>query len=141
MSKKHKSRIIAPQPEKGTRISAQDSQDYNEKPPIFSLERLQAGDYCLQSLDQSGKAAFAESIFRRRTLKWKEIISAPRHGLGCEKIAKTSIKTALPNFITDDVDHFLALRFHGQKPMVGIRIKDIFYVLWFDHNFSVYPHS
>jgi len=141
MSKKRSARIKAPEPDKGARLSATDSPDYNEKPPIFSLERLQAGDYCLQSLDQSGKAAFAEAIFRRRSLQWKEIISTDRHGLGCEKIARSSIKAAIPKFITEDVDHFLALRFHGKKPMVGIRIKDVFYVLWFDHNFSVYPHS
>jgi hypothetical protein len=135
-------RIIAPPPEKGLRFSAQESStDYNQRPPIFSLERLQGGTYCLESLDQEGKAAFADAIFKRRKLSWNEIISSPRHGLGCEKISRASITAAIPPCITPDVDHFLALRFHGKKPMVGIRSKDVFYVLWFDHNYSVYPHS
>lgn len=135
-------KIIAPKPEKGVRFSAQENQvDYNKSPPIFSLERLQGGDYCLQSLVQEGKAAFAEAIFKRRSLSWSDVITSDRHGLGCEKIARTAIKAPIPKFITPEVDHFLALRFHGKKPMVGFRKKDIFYVLWFDHNFSVYPHS
>lgn len=115
--------------------------NYEDKPPIFSLERLQNGEYCLQKLDTDGKANFAEAIFKRKELKWKDIKQCPKHGLGFEKIAKTSIKAPMPKFITPDVDHFLAFRFYGKRPMVGYRINDIFYVLWFDKNFTLYDHD
>lgn len=138
MGKRIKSLI----PKATASISAKDTKiNYDEKPPVFSLERLQNGNYCLQELDKEGKASFAEAIFRRKDKKWKEIKQMPKHGLGFEKIAKTSINAPIPRFITDDVDNLLAFRFHGKRPMVGYRQNDIFYVLWFDKDFSLYDHG
>lgn len=128
-------------PTKGARLAAIDPVDYEKTPPLFSLERIQAGDYCFSSMSTDCKAFFGDAIFRRRTLTWSEIKQAGRHGLGFEKIAKSSIKAPIPAFIKDDVDHFLAFRFNGMRPMVGFRQRDIFYVLWFDHNFTLYPHG
>jgi hypothetical protein len=107
----------------------------------FSLERLMPGHYCFSNLEQKDKAAFAESIFKRRNIPWKEIKNLPRHGLGIEKISKSSLKTTLPKNITEDFKYFLAFRFSGKKPMVGYRVHEIFYVLWFDHDFTLYEHS
>lgn len=135
-------RINPPKACKGDRISANETTvNYDEHPPIFSLERLQGGKFCLQSLDQDGKANFAEAIFRRKNQTWKSIKGMPKHGLGFEKISVSSIKAAIPPFITPDVEHFLAFRFHGKKPMVGYRKNDIFYVLWFDNSFTLYDHG
>jgi hypothetical protein len=64
-----------------------------------------------------------------------------RHKLGTEKIAKKIIKNApLPKFITDDFEYFLAFRYNGYCPMVGYRQRDVFFVLWFDHDFTLYSH-
>ena len=98
------------------------------------------GKYCFSNLHQKDKAAFAESIFKRRNIPWNNIKYLPRHGLGIEKISKSSLKTALPKNITADFDDFMAFRFSGKKPMVGYRIHDLFYVLWFDHDFTLYNH-
>ncbi|MBL0460841.1 MULTISPECIES: hypothetical protein [Aeromonas] len=133
--------IKLPKEKTDGKISAQDpSVNYDEHPPIFSLERLQSGNFCLQTLDQEGKANFAEAIFRRKGMMWKDIKQMPKHGLGFEKISKTAIHAAIPNFITPDVDHFLAFRYHGKRAMVGYRKNDIFYVLWFDSVFTLYSH-
>lgn len=115
--------------------------NFDSKPPVFSLEKIVNSKYCLSQLNQEDKASFADAIFRRKNLPWIEIKKADRHGLGTEKIARGSIKAEIPKFITDDVDHFLAFRFHGKKPMVGYRNRDIFYVLWFDHDFTLYDHE
>lgn len=114
--------------------------NYDEHKILFSLERIQAGNYCFSSLNKDQKAAFADSIYKRKDLTWKEIKQLPRHGLGFEKIAANSIKPPKPAFLTEDVEYVLAFRFHGKSPMIGHRVKDIFYVLWFDHNFTVYKH-
>ncbi|CAG9932194.1 hypothetical protein [Candidatus Nitrotoga arctica] len=114
--------------------------NYDQKPPIFSLEKLALGKYCLSGLDQEHKAKFADAVFRRKNLPWIDIKNADKHALGTEKIARKSIKAPMPKFITEDVDHFIALRFHGMKPMVGYRTRDIFYVLWFDSDFTLYNH-
>jgi hypothetical protein len=135
-----KKSILQPNKNKGKQLASQETIDYDNKPPIFSLERLIQGDYCFSNLAQKDKAAFAESIFKRRNIPWRDIKSLPRHGLGFEKISKASIKTALPKNITEDFNYFLAFRFSGKKPMVGYRINEIFYVLWFDHDFTLYEH-
>jgi hypothetical protein len=136
-----KNRIKPPPLAGGTRLLVNEVPDYNAHPPAFSLHRLQPGKYCLSRLADSQKAQFAEAIFKRKDLTWREITTAPRHGLGTEKISRDSIRAAMPRFITPEVTHFLALRFSGKSPMVGYRERDIFYVLWFDHDFTLYPHS
>ena len=135
-----KKRIKAPETKQSSRINITESVNYDQRAPIFSLERVQAGGFCFSSLDQEHKAQFAESMFKRKSLPWAKVKTLDRHGLGLEKIAKTSIKAALPPFITEDNEDLIALRFHGKKPMVGYRVRDVFYVLWFDHNFTLYNH-
>lgn len=125
----------------GKTISANEIHSYEHKSPIFSLEKVQCGKYCLSILDRDHKAAFADAIFKRKDLTWSSIKNSDKHGLGTEKIAKNCIKAGIPLFITADTDHFLAFRFSGKKPMVGYRHQDVFYVLWFDHDFTLYDHS
>jgi hypothetical protein len=133
-------RIKANKAKQGGLVKSQEPPNYDNFPPIFSLEKLQPGNYCLSCLDQENKAMFAEAIFRRKSLTWNQIKQQDKHGLGTEKISKSSIKAPIPRFITEDVDDFLVFRYHGLRPMVGYRQKDVFYVLWFDHNFSLYDH-
>jgi len=133
-------KIKKPDALKGKRIAISENVNYDAMPPIFSLERLQPGDYCLSSMDQENKSQFAEAIFRRKSLKWSEVKNIGRHGLGLEKIPKHAIKAPLPSFIKDDIEDFFAFRFNGKRPMVGYRVNNIFYVLWFDHNFTLYKH-
>jgi len=121
-------------------VSSEEPQNYNEKTPIFSLEKLQAGKYCLSDLGQREKADFSMAIYKRRNMKWKEIMQADRHGLGTEKIAKNAINAPIPKFLTEDVEELLAFRFSGMKPMVGFRQRETFFVLWFDDDFTLYPH-
>lgn len=137
---KQSRRLKSPPANRGKRIAPKEPTDYDSKPPAFSLEKLQPGDYCLTSLNQEHKAMFADAIFKRRTSSWKDVRNAPRHGIGTELIKKSSIKAAIPKFITDESETLLAMRYHGRCPMVGYRVRDIFYVLWFDHNFTLYDH-
>ncbi len=125
----------------GSLVKSIEPTNYDQRPPVFSLEKLQPGKYCLSELDQENKAMFADAIFRRRHLTWNDIKRTDRHGLGTEKIAKTSINAPTPRFITDDMDSYLAFRYHGKRPMVGYRQRDVFYVLWFDSDFTLYNHQ
>jgi hypothetical protein len=47
----------------------------------------------------------------------------------------------IPNQVPEDVSKFIAIRFDGKRPMVGVRIKNIFYVIWLDRDFTLYAHS
>lgn len=133
-------RIKPPKPKKGERFSSQEPPNYDVKPPIFSLEKLQAGKHCLSSMEPRQKAEFADAIFKRKGLTWREIKSLPRQGLGSETLSKNAIKAPIPNFITDDASTILVFRF-GNNRMVGHRIKDVFYIIWFDYDFSLYNHG
>ncbi|VAW66665.1 hypothetical protein MNBD_GAMMA08-929 [hydrothermal vent metagenome] len=127
-------------PKQGKHVSTNEPPNYNKSPVKFSLEKIQTGRYCFSELDQSNKACFADSIFKRKNITWDDINKSGRHKLGTEKIPKDQIKAPVPRFITDEIDSFLVFRYNGHAPMVGYREKDIFYVLWFDSNFTLYPH-
>lgn len=133
-------RIQKQKAKQGSLVKSVEPFNYDNNPPIFSLEKLQPGKYCFSELDQENKAMFADAIFRRKNLTWNEIKRADRHGLGTEKVAKVSIKAPTPKFITDDMDSYLVFRYHGKRPMVGYRQRDVFYVLWFDSDFTLYDH-
>lgn len=114
--------------------------DYESSNVVFSLERVVNGKHCFSKLNKDHKAFFAEAMFRRKDFTWASIQQEDRHGLGCEKIARSSINVAIPKEVPDDTEYFLAFRYKAKHPMVGIRRQNIFYVLWFDHDFKVYPH-
>lgn len=138
---KNKKGFKLAKPNIDSKLLVQEPVNYDDNPPIFSLEQVQAGSYCFSALEQKLKADFAESVFERRKLSWQDIKNQGKHALGFEKIPRHQIKPPIPNFITNDLDFFLAFRFSGKCPMLGYRKKDVFYVLWFDHNFSAYPHG
>lgn len=110
----------------------------DSSPPVFSLRYLQRG-YCVDCCERDEKAALIDKIFRLSNMSWAQIRQAPRHGLGYEKIARTSINTAIPAHITPDVD-LIAFRFCGIAPMVGYKLGGTFYIVWLDRSFTVYDH-
>lgn len=73
-------------------------------------------------------------------MTWGELIQAPRHGMGFEKIDRDAITRPIPAHVTDDVA-FIAFRFSGLKPMVGYRVDATFHIVWFDCSFDLYPHE
>jgi hypothetical protein len=138
---KSKGKIKAPAVNKSGKLTVEEPPDYNKMVPLFSLERVQSGNYCFSSLDRDNKAAFADSIYKRRLLTWNDIQQSGRHKLGYEKIAVSSIKVPIPSFITEDERNLLSFCYNGKSPMIGYRLKNVFYVLWFDPSFEVYDHG
>lgn len=107
--------------------------------PVFCLEFLRPA-YCLSKCDVKEKAALADTLHELSRLTWSQIQAAPRHGKGCEKIDRASIKgDSIPLHITDDT-HLLAFRFFGKAPMVGYRTDRIFHLVWLDRDFTLYSH-
>ncbi len=79
-------------------------------------------------------------LYQLSQLTWSQIKASPRHGLGYEKIDRNAIKSSIPIHIKDDVN-FIAFRFCGMAPMVGYRDGAVFYIIWLDRDFTLYPHS
>jgi hypothetical protein len=135
-----KKRIKQPEVNKSSRLTTTNPPNHDSMPPLFSLEKIVGDKYCFSNLDDNDKKQFAESIFKRKNLTWSDIKKSPRHGLGFEKIPKTQIQGSIPVSITEDMTDFLSFRFSGKKPMVGYRMQNVFYVLWFDLDYSLYGH-
>ena len=70
-----------------------------------------------------------------------EITNLPKKGQGFEKIPRGQILAGIPAQITEDVTDFWAFRFHGKAPMVGYKSGEVFHVLWFDPDFTLYNHG
>jgi len=112
----------------------------DQLPPIFSFEHMAGGNgYSVECCNDDHCAALSKRFFLLSKKTWLEIKQAPRHGIGSEKIARRSIKPAIPNSVTDDVE-LIALRYNGLHPMVGYRDGRVFHVIFLDHTMDVYPH-
>ena len=109
---------------------------YMDEPPAFSFKHLQKS-HCFSKCSTEEKRDFAESVFKRKDLSWSRLVQESRHGLGSEKITH-GLKTEVPPEFGSV--QLLAFRFSGKKPMIGFRERDVFYVLWFDRDFTVYAH-
>lgn len=117
------------------------SENADTMPPVFAFEKMQEGSgYSVSCCNADHQAAALKKIFMLSRMSWIEIQNAGRHGLGTEKIARSSIKAPIPASVTEDVT-FLALRYNGKAPMVGYRDGRTFQVLFLDHTFSLYDHG
>lgn len=120
--------------------SRQTNQDSTIDYPIFCFKHLDMS-FGLSKCNKNEKSALVEQLTRLSQLTWNQIKLEPKHGMGSEKISKTSIRASIPNFISDDVDFFLAFRFSGKAPFVGHRNGSIFHVLYIDPKFDLYDHG
>jgi hypothetical protein len=73
-------------------------------------------------------------------MTWNDIIQADRHGFGREQIAQNNIRPQIPAHVTADIS-LIALRFSGNKPMVGYQRNDVFHIVWFDRDYDLYDHG
>lgn len=113
--------------------------DTNSEPPSFSLKHLQKG-YHLDDCTKEEKLAFLATLQKHSKLSWSELEQAQRHGLGKEKIERSSIKASIPSIVKEDTKLW-AFRFYNKAPFVGFREGEIFHILWIDRAFTLYDHS
>lgn len=137
---KGKLKIQSPTPggSKHILVPAAVQESPEQQPPLFSLRYIQRG-YSSEECTKDEKAALVDTFHLLSQMTWAEINRSNRHGRGYERISRTQIKPAIPAYVTDDVN-IIAFRFCGQAPMVGYRDGAVFYILWLDRAFTVYPH-
>lgn len=115
--------------------------DTNTLKPYFSLEHLASdADFDLTRCSQQDRAEFAVALRDRSKLTWAEIISAPRRGLGAEKIA--TLNVTIPNVVpADKRSQIVAFRFGQLARFLGFRDGRVFHVLWIDPAGKTYDHG
>lgn len=109
---------------------------YQDEPPKFSLQFIQAS-HCINKCEAEEQRDFVQAMYKRKDQSWKSLQSMPHEKLGFEPI-KQGFKVSIPQCAAEKT--LLAFRFSGQKAMIGFRERDVFYILWFDRDFSVYVH-
>lgn len=110
-------------------------------PPIFSLEHLQKSHCVSVIADRSDRGLFMDALYTLSRMSWSQINSAPRHGLGTERMPCTQIKAKIPPCVTEDVN-LLVFRWKGKLPFVGFRDGRVLHILWIEQNFGdLYNHS
>ena len=111
-----------------------------DETPTFCLGHL-APKYGVSALEQAGQAAFAQTLEQRSRLTWQQIAQSDRHGQGTELLPINDIKAAVPDRFSDQAK-VMIFRYHGKKPMVGVRVGSTFHVLWIEKTFGdLYDHG
>jgi hypothetical protein len=113
--------------------------DYEASTPKFCFRHIVNG-YDVQSLSKDQRSNLALTLQQRAQLTWQQIRLADRHGQGTEFMPKESIKPSVPVRFTDQ-ERFLVFRYCGNLPMVGVRVLDVFHILWIENAYGrVYDH-
>lgn len=106
----------------------------------FCLNHMQSG-FSVEDLAKDARAEFAMALYKRRGMTWTEIQQAPKLGLGSEKMPAASIRATIPRAFSD-VEDFLVLRYSGKLPMAGVRVGDVFHIVWLEPQFGdLYDHG
>lgn len=137
---KSKNRGTPPRPAQGTLTEPETPADYSLGSPKFCLHHADP-DFDVDALDAKGAAAFARTLQRLARMSWRDLILAPRHGIGSELIPAASFKPAIPQRFKDQ-KKFMVFRYDGLLPMAGIRAGDVFHIIWIEPTFGkLYDHG
>jgi len=108
--------------------------------PKFCLHFLHR-DFDVNCLDPVKQAAFAKTLQKLATSTWAEIKRAGKHGHGTELIPAGQIRAPIPARFQDE-EKFTVFRYSGLLPMAGVRVKDVYHVLWIEPEFGrLYDHG
>lgn len=109
--------------------------------PLFSFKYLT--DISIKNCRDGG--FFSEFLLRLKKLSvlgWKEIAKSDRHSFGMEKIARESIKHAIPSPITPEVPLFAFRATGSNLPFVGFQEGKVFHVIFIETAFGdIYDHE
>ena len=87
------------------------------------------------------QAAFAKTLQKLAASRWKDLITARRHGQGTEFIPARQFRAPIPPQFEAE-SRFMVFRYDGNLPMAGIRVRDVFHVLWIEPEFGrLYDHG
>jgi hypothetical protein len=108
--------------------------------PKFCLHYL-ARDFDVSALTTAQQAALAKTLQKLSGFRWRELIMGPRHSHGMEHMPISQIRVSLPPKFQDR-DKVTVFRYDGNLPMAGVRVRDVFHLLWIEPSFGkLYDHG
>lgn len=113
--------------------------NYDKEHPKFCFRYTQSGN-CPGDLNKEQQIALVMTLHRLAQVDWTTIKSSDHHKLGTEYIPLGQINVPVPPKFADE-DKFMFFRYHGFLPVGGVRIQDVFHILWVAKDFTdVYKH-
>jgi len=113
--------------------------NYDKEHPKFCFRYTQKGN-CPADLSKDQQIALVLTLHRLAKIDWSTIKSAGRQALGTEFIPAEQINVPIPGKF-DAEDRFMFFRYQGKLPIGGVRIQDVFHILWIAKGFKdVYVH-
>ena len=107
--------------------------------PLLSLRYLQPR-FGTQALSSDQCRSFLEKWAKRSMFTWLELSRQGRHGLGYEMLPHSQIHPRPPEFLRRD--EYMIFRHEGNHPFAGIKIGDVFFVLWIEARYGdLYAHG
>lgn len=111
--------------------------------PVFCLKCIEP-KWGVSECTKDQKVALLATLHELSKMTWAQILHAPRHGKGWEKIAASSLKAPIPLQLKGIEDiQWMAFRFFGMAPFVGYRDhkhKGLLHIVWLDPKFKLYNH-
>jgi hypothetical protein len=108
--------------------------------PKFCLAHIH-GTQNVDCLSRVQKADFASALQKRSRMRWADLRTADRHGLGLETLPVDSLRISLPSQFAGHLK-VLVFRYSDLLPMVGIRVNEVFHILAIEDQFGVlYDHG
>ena len=115
-------------------------EDHSAGHPKFCLRFLQRG-FDVTNLDKDLRADLALTLQQRSSLTWTELRQAGRHGQGYELLPRQSLSAPIPAAFADR-ERFHVFRYSGKLPMAGVRVGDVFHIVWIERRFNeLYDHG
>lgn len=114
--------------------------DYDHDSPAFCLRYVDS-DYCITRCSEEQRNSFIDSMLKLGQMTWRQILLTNKKSkLGSEKLPQTAINRPKPKHLTAD-QSLIAIRFWDKARMVGYRERDVFRIIWFDCDYSLYNHG
>ncbi|MCB5292608.1 hypothetical protein BJQ90_02044 [Arthrobacter sp. SO3] len=123
-----------------TKFTISPPTDFDKEHPKFCFRHVQDG-YDPKNLPSDKQIDLILQLQTLSSLSWQQIKLAPRQGLGTEFIPEGQIRAPRPVAFEEEAK-FMFFRYSGKLPMGGVRVRDVFHVLWIAKDFSeLYDHS
>jgi hypothetical protein len=140
MARNDKGRGKLPKASKGTFEVPPAPVNYDQESPKFCLRFLVPG-FDVHASSAEKQAAFARTLQKLASFRWMDLKLAPRHAHGSELLPAREFKATIPPRFQAE-PKFMVFRYHGNLPMAGVRVDDVYHVLWIEPEFNqLYDHS
>jgi hypothetical protein len=118
---------------------ASDQQSVLLQHPLWKVERIDYdGPWCPKIMSRDILLDVIQKLKNFESMTWPQIEAQGGHNVAVGRIIKKAQKRLIDIKI-DDIDSLFSLRFSGEKRLWGIRINNVFKILWWDPNHEICP--